>query len=124
MGRHKNDGRGKTPGSGRQKGTPNKVQKPTKAAMANHTAEYFTPYIEEKDERGKPTGRLLSPFDVDMMQVDPATRIHAQLQLAKFNVAQMQSTSVDVSVADMNMTLTQRLARLAGGEDIASGEGD
>lgn len=117
MPRKKGDGRGRL--GGRAPGTPNK-DKPLKTFLRQHSVEYFTPGIEEKDERGKPTGRILSQFDIDMEALDPACRADAELKLLKFHTPQMQSTSVDVSVADMNMTLTQRLARLTSGKDIAA----
>lgn len=117
MPRKKGDGRGRL--GGRAPGTPNK-DKPLKTFLRQHSVEYFTPSIKEKDERGKPTGRILSQFDIDMEALDPASRADAELKLLKFHTPQMQSTSVDVSVADMNMTLTQRLARLTSGKDIAA----
>ena len=40
--------------------------------------------------------------------------------LLKFHTPQMQSTSVDMTIVDDNRTLSERIARLAAGEDIAS----
>lgn len=117
MPRKAGDGRGRL--GGRAAGTPNK-EKPLKTFLREHSVQYFTPSIEEKDEKGKPTGRLISQFDVDCLTLDPESRVDAEIKLLKFHTPQMQSTSVDVSVSDMNLTLTQRLAQLASGKDIAA----
>lgn len=118
MPRQKGDGKGRN-GGGRQKGTPNK-EKPLKARLREHSLAYFTPSIEEKDKKGRPTGQLVSQFDLDMAALDPDGRVDAEIKLLKFHTPQMQSTSVDVTVADQNQTLSERLARLAAGEDIAA----
>lgn len=117
MPRKKGDGRGRL--GGRSAGTPNK-DKPLKAFLRQHSVEYFTPTIEEKDDEGKPTGRMLSQFDLDNMSLDPATRVDAEIKILNFHTPKMQSTSVDVTVSDMNLTLTQRLAQLASGEEITA----
>lgn len=118
MPRKKGDGRGRL--GGRAAGTPNK-DKPLKTFLREHSAGYFTPSVEEVDEKGNKTGRLLSQFDIDLMALDAASRVDAEIKLLRFHTPQMQATSVDVSVSDMSLTLTQRLARLASGEGIAAG---
>ena len=117
MPRQKGDGRGRL--GGRQPGTPNK-DKPLKAFLRQHSVEYFTPSIAETDENGTPTGRLVSQYDLDIISLDPASRVDAELKLLKFHTPQMQSTSVDMTIVDENRTLSERIARLAAGEDIAS----
>ena len=117
MPRKAGDGRGRL--GGRAAGTPNK-DKPLKTILRQHSVAYFTPDREEKDEKGKPTGRMLSQFDVDCSKLDPESRVNAEIKLLKFHTPQMQSTSVDMTIIDENKTLTERLARLAAGEDIAS----
>lgn len=117
MGRKKGDGRGRM--GGRAAGTPNK-DKPLKTFLRQHSLQYFTPSIEEKDEEGKPTGRVLSQFDVDIEQLDPASRVDAETKLLKFHTPQMQSTSVDMTVVDDNRTIVERLALLANGKEIAA----
>ena len=117
MPRTKGDGRGRL--GGRQPGTPNK-EKPLKTFLRQHSLEYFTPSIEEKDGNGKKTGRLLSQFDLDCMVLDTESRVDAEIKLLKFHTPQMQSTSVDMTIVDDNRTLSERIARLAAGEDIAS----
>lgn len=117
MPRQKGDGRGRL--GGRSAGTPNR-DKPLKTFLRQHSVDYFTPRIEEKDDNGKKTGRTVSQFDLDCMTLDPVSRVDAEIKLLKFHTPQMQSTSVDVSVSDMNLTLTQRLAQLANGKDISA----
>lgn len=119
MPRKKGDGRGRL--GGRQAGTPNK-EKPLKTFLREHSIEYFTPNIEEKDGKGKPTGRLISQYDIDIRQLDPANRVDAELKLLKFHTPQMQSTSVDMTVVAENETLVSRLSRLARGEDVSASE--
>lgn len=119
MPRKKGDGRGRL--GGRAAGTPNK-DKPLKTFLRQHSVQYFTPSIEEKDDKGKKTGRLVSKFDIDCMNLDPESRVDAEIKLLKFHTPQMQSTSVDVSVSDMNLTLTQRLTMLASGKEITPGD--
>ena len=46
------------------------------------------------------------------------SRVDAEIKLLKFHTPQMQSTSVDMTIVDDNRTLSERLARLAAGEDI------
>lgn len=117
MPRSKGDGRGRL--GGRQPGTPNK-DKPLKTFLRQHSVEYFTPRLEEKDENGKPTGRIVSQYDIDIKCLDPASRVDAELKLLKFHTPQMQSTSVDMTVVDANQTLVERLARLSAGEEISA----
>lgn len=117
MPRTKGDGRGRL--GGRQPGTPNK-DKPLKTFLRQHSVRYFTPSIEETDEHGKPTGQLISQFDIDCSTLDPSSRVDAEIKLLKFHTPQMQSTSVDMTIVDDNKTLSERLARLAAGEDISS----
>ena len=116
-GRPVGDGRGRI--GGRQKGTPNK-DKPIKTFLREHSTEYFTPSIEEKDEDGKPTGRMLSQYDLDIRMMKPADRVNAELQLLKYHTPQMQATAVDLSMQEESNTLSERLALLSEGEDIPS----
>lgn len=117
MPRTKGDGRGRL--GGRQPGTPNK-DKPLKTFLRQHSIRYFTPSIEETDDAGKPTGQLISQFDIDCSSLDPINRVDAEIKLLKFHTPQMQATSVDMTIVDDNKSLSERLARLAAGEDISS----
>jgi hypothetical protein len=117
MPRKAGDGRGRL--GGRAAGTPNK-DKPLKTFLRQHSVEYFTPNIEEKDKQGKKTGRIVSQFDIDIKGLDTVSRVDAEIKLLKFHTPQMQSTSVDMTVTDANKTLSERLVLLAGGKDIAA----
>jgi len=119
MPRKKGDGRGRL--GGRAAGTPNK-DKPLKTLLRQHSLEYFTPSIEEEDENGVKTGRMISQFDLDCSLLDPATRVDAETKLLKFHTPQMQSTSVDMTIVDQNATLSERLAMLSKGESVSASE--
>lgn len=116
MPRKAGDGRGRL--GGRAAGTPNK-DKPLKTFLRQHSVAYFTPSIEEKDEKGKKTGRIISQFDKDIACLDPVSRTDAEIKLLKFHTPQMQSTSVDMTIVDENKTLSERIALLAAGKEIA-----
>lgn len=115
MPRQKNDGRGRL--GGRQKGTPNK-QKTIKTFLREHSENYFFPCIEEKDDDGNPTGRIISQYEMDIKFMKPTDRVNAELSLLKFHTPQMQATAVDMEVADKSSVISDRLARLAAGEEI------
>ena len=117
MPRKKGDGRERL--GGRAPGTPNK-DKPLKTFLRQHSIQYFTLDKEERDEDGKPTGRMVSQFDIDIAALDPVDRVDAELKLLKFHTPQMQATSVDLNIVEDNRTLSERLARLASGEDLTN----
>ena len=98
----------------------NKENKPLKVFLRMHSIAYFTPNIPEKDEKGKETGRFISQYDIDIATMEPSARVDAEIKLLKFHTPQMQSTAVDMSIADDKKTLTERLTRLAAGKDISS----
>lgn len=116
MARPRNDGRGRI--GGRVKGTPNKNQT-LKIFLRAHSQDYFTPSIEELDENGKPTGNIVSQFDLDVRNMKTTDRVNAELQLLKYHTPQMQSTNVDLGLKEGENTLNQRLYKLANGEDVA-----
>jgi hypothetical protein len=118
MPRKAGDGRGRI--GGRAPGTPNK-DKPLKVFLREHSLEYFTPSIEEVID-GKKTGRMISQYDKDVKDLAAADRVDAEIKLLKFHTPQMQATAVDLSVAANNVTLSERIARLARGEDIAASD--
>lgn len=118
MPRSANDGRGRL--GGRTAGTPNK-NKPLKAFLREHSLEYFTPKFDEVIN-GKKTGRLVSQYEKDLLDLDVANRVDAEIKLLKFHTPQMQATAMDVTLASANATLAERLARLAQGEEIAAAE--
>ena len=118
MPRSANDGRGRL--GGRVAGTPNK-DKPLKAFLREHSIEYFTPKFQEVID-GKKTGRLVSQYEKDLLDLDVANRVDAEIKLLKFHTPQMQATAMDVTVASANLTIAERIARLANGEEIATSE--
>ena len=115
MARKAGDGRGRL--GGRKAGTPNK-DKPLKTFLREHSIDYFTPNQQEVDDKGNLTGRLISQYDIDVRALDPATRVDAEIKLLKFHTPQMQATTLDVTVDNANVTLVQRIQRLARGEQI------
>ena len=117
MPRKKGDGRGRL--GGRAAGTPNK-DKPLKTFLREHSVQYFTPDIEERNEHGIKTGRMVSQFDLDIKGLDTASRVDAEIKLLKFHTPQMQSTSVDMTIVDQNKTLSERLADLAAGKTLTA----
>ena len=117
MPRQKGDGLGRF--GGRQKGTPNK-DKPLKAMLREHSLSYFTPTIQEKGDDGRPTGNLVSRFDLDLRELECRDRAELEVKILKFHTPQMQSTNMDLTLTQDNRTLSDRLRRLAQGEDIPS----
>lgn len=115
MPRQKNDGKGRL--GGRTKGTPNK-EKPLKMILRSHSIDYFTQTLDEVDNDGNPTGRVVSQFDLDMARCRPAERVKYEVDILKFHTPQMQATSVDVTASDATQTLSQRLNALANGEEL------
>lgn len=115
MPRQKNDGRGRL--GGRSPGTPNK-DKPIKVFLRAHSVEYFTPNQQEIGEDGKPTGRIVSQYDIDIAMLDPADRVDAELKLLKFHTPQMQAASIDMSVEEKSVTIVERLKMLADGQEL------
>lgn len=106
---------------GRVKGTPNK-DKPLKQFLREHSTDYFTPCIPADEVeiiiksdvlREKYLGKLISQYEIDLLNMKPADRVGAELQLLKYHTPQMQATAVDLTVAEENQTLTQRLIELS-----------
>lgn len=119
-------GRPKT--GGRAKGTPNK-DNPLKTILCGHSSDYFAKNTsaEEVDfcddewkERHK--GEMFSKFELDLMCMKATDRAKAEIELLSFHTPKMQAISADMSVKDANKTLTDRIARLAAGEEIPADE--
>lgn len=100
---------------GRTAGTPNK-EKPLKSFLREHSTSYFTPNKTVTCEDGET--RLVSQYDLDLMEMEPADRAKAELTLLKFHTPQMQATSVDMTVSEVNQSIVERLARLTQGEEM------
>ena len=106
-GRQAGDGRGRL--GGRQKGTPNKEDQPLKAVLHQKSEAYFTVPVDDEGN---------TQFDLDMREMEPAVRAKLQMDMLQYHTPKMQSVSADMNVKDVNKTYTDRLARLARGEDI------
>lgn len=126
MPRKKNDGRGKT--GGRKAGTPNK-DKPLKVFLREHSLDYFSPNLTADDFKSAEFYHTLrerfgdkpfSQYEIDLLAMKPSERVTAELSLLKFHTPQMQASSVDMTVQEQNSTFTDRLKRLAAGENIPS----
>ena len=126
MPRQKNDGRGRL--GGRTAGTPNK-DNPLKTLLHGHSSDYFaksTPAEEVdfcNDEwREKHKGEVFSKFELDLLCMKATDRAKAEIELLSFHTPKMQAISADMSVKDANKALTDRITRLAAGEDIPADE--
>ncbi len=101
MARPKNDGRGRL--GGRAPGTPNK-DKPLKETLRAHSQDYFTRILPEE---GK------TQFQLDLMELDPATRMEMEAKFLRFHLPQMSSVTADLTHNTTDTTLEDRLAKLA-----------
>ena len=136
MARQKNDGLGRI--GGRQKGTPNK-DNPLKGFLRSHSLAYFEPkpqtdedgsnreiLIRDKDgviidsivlSNADGTPRVMSEFDVDMMQLDSGSRVNAELRLLEFHTPKMKAVDVDMNVSCSVHTIEDKLRDLIGNEE-------
>lgn len=127
MPRKKNDGRGRL--GGRQAGTPNK-DNPLKTLLHDHSVDYFTPSIKAEDVDMFPDaahkadfisrhkGKIFSQYELDLLCMKASDRAKAELDLLNYHTPKMQSISADMSIKDTNLTFTERLLRVARGEDL------
>lgn len=130
---------------GRQKGTPNK-NNPLKGILINHSTEYFTKRIQT-DISGSPReiqrARLvqeedgsvrkvidmipltdsngfplnLSDFEADMLALDPADRVAAELKILEFHTPRMKSEDINMEVNLGPRTIEDTLAALCGEDE-------
>ena len=124
-GRKPNDGRGRL--GGRKAGTPNK-DNPLKTLLHGHSVDYFTPSMHAedidflRDAEGQTLpefrGRILSQYDLDLVRMKASDRAKIEVELLSYHTPKMQSVSADMTVKDDNQKYTNRLTRLAAGEDI------
>lgn len=124
---------------GRQKGTPNK-DNPLKGYLRTHSLSYFEPKpqtdidgssprkIQFRDKDGAPideiilsnadgTPRHLSDFEVDMLMMDAAERVSAELRLLEYHTPKMKAVEVDMEMHGKVITIEDRLRRLCGETD-------
>lgn len=96
--------------------------------LHEHSADYFekrisaedAPFSEEWKEKHR--GDVLSQFDIDLMCMKATDRAKAEIELLSFHTPKMQAISADMSVKDANKTITDRISRLAAGEEIPADE--
>lgn len=130
---------------GRKKGTPNK-NNPLKGILINHSTEYFTKRIQT-DVSGSPReiqrARLvqeedgsvrkvidmipltdsegfplnLSDFEADMLALDPADRVAAELKILEFHTPRMKSEDINMEVNLGPRTIEDTLASLCGEDE-------
>lgn len=123
-------GRQKT--GGRVKGTPNK-DNTLKVLLHQHSVDYFTPVIPadmvelpngvDKDAfLAMNKGKMFSRYENDLMLMKASDRAKCEMDMLQYTTPKMQAISADMSVKDANKDLTDRLTRLAAGEDIQAGE--
>lgn len=138
--------KGKPKTGGRAKGTPNK-DNPLKTLLHEHSTEYFSKNIRPEDvnvsvfiidpkadnaitlaetikeqfvEQHK--GEIFSKYEIDCISMRASDRAKAEIELLSFHTPKMQAISADMSVKDANKTITDRISRLAAGEEIPADE--
>ncbi len=131
---------------GRQKGTPNKSN-PIKGILINHSAEYFSKRLQTDaisggareiqrarlvqetdgtirkvidtvpltDSNGFPLN--LSDFEADMLALDPAERMSAELKILEFHTPRMKSQDINMEVNMGPRTIEDTLASLCGEDE-------
>ena len=133
MPRQKGDGRGRL--GGRQKGTPND-NNPLKGYLREHSIEYFEPRLQVEadgksprkifvngtdkpiilaDNEGKPL--VMSDFKVDVMMMEPADRVMAELKVLKYHTPEMKSVDIDMDVHGTVKTIEDKLKDLYDAEE-------
>lgn len=131
-GRKKGDGRGRM--GGREAGTPNK-NVPLKQVLSDHSMTYFLPSVAAEDvdiafKDGEQRAafmaankdRVFSRFELDLMGMKATDRAKLEADILSFHTPKMQAISADVGVKVKNMTLCERLERIARGEEISPDE--
>lgn len=112
---------------GRVAGTPNK-DKTLKTYLREHSEQYFAPVLTWSDltdekERKRAFEAFgegqFSRFDLHLLGMKYSEVVDAELTLLKYHTPQMQAVQADMAVK-ANKTLSDRLVRLAAGEDIAA----
>ncbi len=126
---------------GRQKGTPNK-NNPIKGILAAHSGEYFTRRLQTdaitgstrliqrarltQDENGNvykvidevplatPDGvpLYISDFEADMLALDSAERLSAELKILEFHTPRLKSQDINMEVNVGPRTIEDTLAAL------------
>lgn len=79
--------------------------KPLKVMLRETSLKYFSPNPDNVD--------WVSDFELDLCSLPPRDRAEMHIKILKYHTPQMQATSVDIASSDINVTLSERLARLA-----------
>lgn len=131
---------------GRQKGTPNK-NNPIKGILINHSVEYFTRKLQidkvtggareiqrarlVQDENGNVFKVIdsipltnedgfplnLSDFEADMLALDSADRLAAELKILEFHTPRMKSQDINMEINTGPRTIEDTLEALCKGEE-------
>lgn len=86
---------------GRKRGTPNKSTSLGKEVIVSLLNDYAESGLMSKD----------------FMAIEPKDRLVIAERLMQYTIPKMQSTAVDISTADRDKTIEDRLAELAGDDD-------
>lgn len=86
---------------GRKKGTPNKATTLGKEVIVSLLSDYAESGLMSKD----------------FMAIEPKDRLVIAERLMQYTMPKMQRTAVDISTADKEKTIDDRLAALAGDAD-------
>lgn len=138
---------------GRQKGTPNK-NNPIKGILINHSVDYFTrrPQIDPVTDAPKLIQRArlvfnkegtvckvideipltnsdgfpltLSDFEADLLALDPADRLMAEIKLLEFHTPKMKSQDINMEVSVGPRTIEDTLLALCEDPDEDPDEDD
>lgn len=66
-------------------------------------------------------GEIFSQYEIDCISMRASDRAKAEIELLSFHTPKMQAISADMSVK-ANKTITDRISRLAAGEEIPADE--
>jgi hypothetical protein len=94
---------------GRQKGTPNR-DNPIRGYLLKHSIKYFQP------NENNPDG--ISDFEMDLLQMSAEDRVTAEIKILKHHTSELKSVDVDATLTDHVQTIDERLAELAGEDDV------
>ena len=131
---------------GRKKGTPNKSN-PIKDILIGHSLEYFEKRIQTDRVTGKPReieksflkqdpeGNIykviekiplvnsdgfplnMSDFEADMLALNSADRVAAELKILEFHTPRMKSQDINMEINMGPKTIEDTLKALCGGEE-------
>lgn len=118
-GRKANDGRGRLGG---RKAASGKDVCSIKEVLREHSLAYFVPSEEEVGEDGRPTGKMVSRWELDLREMKPADRIRAELDVLQYHTSKMQAVSAEVGVSADDDSLVSILGQMASQENAQGDE--